>query len=485
MSNVRQAVLFSFATRYSAMIVGLVSAMLVARLLTPEEIGTFAIASAIVMVMSEFRLLGAGMYLVRENELTQDKIMSATGLTILISWGMGLGIWTAAPVIAAFYELEPIKLIFRILSISFFLAPAISIPTALLTRDFRFRQLFVVRICTSITNLSCTIGLITLGYSFYALAWGYTLAVIAEFFLILFYRPQGMPWSPNFRNLGPIAKFGIYNSLAGFFRRGVVTAPDMIIGKMGTTTQVGLFSRGLGFIEFVSQTLMMGVKPVVLPYLSKVQRTGDNVNDAYIAATVLLGGIIWPILAVASVVSLPAIRLFFGDQWDAAAPYATLIAYWAMFRSVHWFSSDLLVAKGKEKLMVLKEGGLFVLYIVGIALAFPSGLSAVAGVFTAVGLVDLVVTTWILTRFVGLQPLKMARAWLPNFLVTVLCWGAAFLIFSNGEFISKGIPNAFWAVAAILPLVWLMMIFVVRHPLKKEVVLFLRWCANRWPRPRS
>jgi O-antigen/teichoic acid export membrane protein len=36
--------------------------MIIARLLTPEEIGTFAIASAIVMIMSEFRLLGAGAY---------------------------------------------------------------------------------------------------------------------------------------------------------------------------------------------------------------------------------------------------------------------------------------------------------------------------------------------------------------------------------------------------------------------------------------
>jgi hypothetical protein len=143
------------------------------------------------------------------------------------------------------------------------------------------------------------------------------------------------------------------------------------------------------------------------------------------------------------------------------------------------------VAKGKEKLMVLKEGGMFAFYVSGIALAFPSGLMAVAGVFTVAGLVDLVLTTWLLTRFVGLQPLRMARSWLPNLAVTALCWGAAWLIFNNGDFVSKGVPNTFWAVAAILPLVWLMVIFMVRHPLKQEVILFLRWFANHWPRPRS
>jgi len=143
MSTVRRAVFFSAATRYGMTLIGLVTTMVIARLLTPAEIGTFAIASAIVMVMSEFRLLGAGVYLVRESELTDEKIRSANGLTVLISWGMGLIIWLIAPSIADLYELASIEVIFKILSVSFFLAPAISIPSALLTREFRDRKSFV------------------------------------------------------------------------------------------------------------------------------------------------------------------------------------------------------------------------------------------------------------------------------------------------------------------------------------------------------
>src|SRR5690554_8055744 len=51
--------------------------------------------------------------------------------------------------------------------------------------------------------------------------------------------------------------------------------------------------------------------------------------------------------------------LFFGDQWLEAAPYASLIAWWAIFRMVHWFSSDLLMARGFEKVMVIKEAVVF------------------------------------------------------------------------------------------------------------------------------
>ncbi len=74
MGSVRRAILFSSVTRYSTRFISLFSAVVIARLLTPEEIGTFAIASAVVMMMSEFRLLGAGAYLIRESELTEGKV---------------------------------------------------------------------------------------------------------------------------------------------------------------------------------------------------------------------------------------------------------------------------------------------------------------------------------------------------------------------------------------------------------------------------
>src|SRR5690606_12248372 len=120
------------------------STMIVARLLTPAEIGTFAIASAIVLIASEFRLLGAGMYLVREQDIPPEKIRSALGLTFLISWGLGLAIFISAPWAAEFYELPDVANIFRILSVSFLLAPYISIPTALLQRNYKFDVLFRV-----------------------------------------------------------------------------------------------------------------------------------------------------------------------------------------------------------------------------------------------------------------------------------------------------------------------------------------------------
>ena len=88
MSNVRSSILFSFAGKYGSKLINLVSTIFIARLLTPTEIGTFAIASSVVMILAEIRLLGAAAYLVREESIDELKIRRAYGITYLMCWGL-------------------------------------------------------------------------------------------------------------------------------------------------------------------------------------------------------------------------------------------------------------------------------------------------------------------------------------------------------------------------------------------------------------
>ncbi|UZD66508.1 oligosaccharide flippase family protein [Marinobacter sp. AN1] len=470
MPSVRQAIVYSSAARYVMSFLGLASSMLVSRLLTPDEIGTFAIASAIVMIMSEFRMLGAGGYLVREEKVTKEKVRSALGLTILVSWGFGIVILVSAWPISILYELPSLALIFSILSLSFFLAPYISIPASLLSRKMNFRVQFKIRFYASLVGFSTTIGLIVMGASYYALALGQTAVAIVSFVMYSKIRPQGMVWLPHFKGISKVASFGAYTSLASLFRKLTVTMPDMIIGKMGTTAQVGMFSRGLGFIQFVSQTIIMGMKPVSLPYLSDVKRAGGDLSFAYTRASVMAGGLIWPVLAVASIVSLPAIRMFFGDQWDAAAPPASMLAYWAMLRVVHLFAGELLTAIHKEKILALKEGVVVFLYFGGIILSFPRGLLAVAVMFVLVAFADLLFTTAVLVRYAQIKSVSFFSAWIRTAILTILCWSVAQLIYMVVSSSSMGMFGALITVAAVLPLIWVSGLFLVGHSLRFEII---------------
>jgi O-antigen/teichoic acid export membrane protein len=470
MSQVRKAVIFSSLTRYSLVLIGLVSTIVVSRLLTPDEIGTFAVASAIVMVISEFRILGAGAYLVREAELTVEKVRAALGLTILISWGLGTLVFISAPFVAEYFDLPPVMTIFRILSLNFFLAPLVSIPFALLTRDLKFNLLFRAQVLGVTTNLFVTVSLIYAGLSYYSLAWGQTSSTVIQFILMtLFIRPDGMSYRPRLKGMREIASLGLFNSLANILRKATVIVPDLVIGKMGTIYQVGIFSRGLGFIQFVSQTLMMGISPVALPYLSGTRREGGDVRFAYRRASVLLGGMVWPALAVGSLASLPAIRLFFGDQWDAAAPLASWLAVWAALRSVHWFSNEVLLAVHHEKIMVFKDALVFVVLLAGIILAFSGGLERIAQIFVLVGILEVALISWVLRVYIDLPSLPFLRAWLPNIMISGGCALTTLGIKQLIDFSEAPPWQPAVLVVLILPPVWVLLLYLAKHPLFSEI----------------
>ena len=474
MVGIRSAILYSMTSKYSMRLLGLVTTMILARLLTPGEIGTFAIASSIVMLLSEFRMLGAGVYLIREKELSDQKIRSSFGLTILISWGLGLAVLISSPFVAQFYGLSELATIFVILSISFFISPYISIPTSLLSRELQYRPLMIAQLLSTLAHMGSTVALVLMGFSYFSLAWGISIAAIVKLLATLYYSPRQMPWMPSFRNMADVVKVGVYSSLTNILKKFQTTAPDLVIGKLGTTTQVGVFSRGMGFVDFVSQTIEMGITPVALPYLSGVRRQGGDVLKAYAKATLLMGSLTWPVLAVASLTSFPAIRLFFGDQWDAAAPIAGILAYWALLRSIHTLSAPLLLAVGQEVAMVIKEAVVFVVFIGGIVLTFPYGLETVAWSLVVASAVNVVLTSWILKRTIGMDVLPFVRAMMPNVVLTFCCWTATYVI---GRFIDFETANPFLSigvVAAILPLVWLAVVMLLKHEIYQELTALLK-----------
>ncbi|AKO52760.1 polysaccharide biosynthesis protein [Marinobacter psychrophilus] len=474
MSKIRRAVVFSSMAQYGVRLVGLVTTMIVARLLTPDEVGTFAIASAIIMLLSEFKLLGAADYLIREPEITDLKIRRALGLTILISWGLGLLALALAMPTAAFYDIPQLAVIFAILSTGLFLAPFISIPMAVVARRFEFRVVLVADIVSSITSLATTVLLINLGFSYYSLAWGYCAKMATQLAVVCLIREFPKYWVPTFSGIAAIARFGIFASLSNLCSRAINIAPDLVIGKMGTTAQVGMFSRGLGFVEFLSGTLQVGVSPVVLPYLSEAKRSGENLSEAYTRATVLLGALVWPVLSVASVASLPVIRIFFGDQWDAAAPIASTLAIWLILRSTHNFANNLFIASGNESLMLIKEailmGSVFGLVI----FSFPMGLQAVAKSFIVLGIFEIILVSSLLTRAVHLKTGPFFLALLPNLMLSVICAASTVAISHFVSFNDEQAWRPVGVIALCLPIVWLVSLKVLRHPLYGEIRLLLK-----------
>ena len=391
MSSIRKAIMYSALGQYSVQIVKFVAVIVLSRIITPEEVGVFAVAGSVSLLATELRSMGVVQFLIRENELNDKKVRTALGVTIAVSWFLGIIIVGVAPSVADFYEEAALRDILWILSITYFLGPFTSVPIALWRRSMQFQAQFVQKFLSAIAGSAFAIALVSLGYSYYGLAIGAVVGLIIELMVAIYLRPAGSVWVPAFSWMGELVKFGMYTTANGLFFRFTQSVPDLVIGKMASMSDVGLFSRGLGMILFVNQIILSAVSPVVLPHLSEVNRSGKSVADAYVRANKLQVVISWPIFAVVGVAAYPIIRVLFGDQWDLAAPLASILAIWVMLTSVHCYATEALIATGGERLVFLTGFVVFIFRFAGVLLTVQYGLEPIAWSIVASGFVEFLI----------------------------------------------------------------------------------------------
>lgn len=477
--SVRKALLFASGSQYLIKVLNFASVIILARILTPEELGIFAIATSVVMIVTEFRLLGTTNYLVREEHITKELIRTGIGLTVLISWTLGMSVFLLAPSIGRFYELDSLVYIFRILSISFFFAPFISVTSSILTRELKFDQLMYVNVAVQVIKIVASVVLIMMGYSYLGLAWAIVISTLFEVIIYRFIKPDIVSWKPLFKNFKPIIRFGVYSSLTNIMSRFEAAASDIIIGKAGTPTQVAIFSRGAGFLNFISELVTAGVWQVALPHLSQVKRSGGDLATAYIRASLLLGAVVWPVLAVAGLASYPAIILIFGEQWIASVPIVSIMTGWAIFKAMHALSSSLFYSSGYEKLLLKKQTIVFVGTILAMVGSVSYGLTAIAWAMVGLGIFDFLVSSWALKKVINLSIFQFIKMMSPNFILITSCFCAALIIDFVIDFQTFFPLYSFLILATIMPVVWLFTVWWIKHPIFSELKPIFQFAKNK------
>jgi O-antigen/teichoic acid export membrane protein len=469
MTKVRRALKFSIITTHLENILSLIGIVIVARLLTPDELGLFAIAGSLVIIANSLRTFGVGNYIVKKETLKSSDIKSALGLNIIVSISLGVIIALSAYPLELFYEKNDLSLLILILSVPFFVSAYSANGIALLTRDFKFDAIFKIGIATQLSGLVITIILVYLGFSYFALAIASALQSIINVIMISLLSPSTMEWVPRFKGLKRIAKFGFYVTVSNLCLRLNLIFPDLIIGKMGTPSMVAYYSRGLGLINYLHTALAQGIMQVALPYFTENKKHGMSVEGSYIKATTLINGLLLPAFVVASVISEPLVLFAFGDQWDASTQLVALLCFWAFFNNMHPLISTLLIAEGHEKLLFYINLTFAFITAFVIVISFPYGLSMIAKCMIGVSFVYFVTVTILLNMYLNFSIKNFLQSQIKNVLICIGCYFVSLPVTQHNMY-SESV-NSIKLLLLLLAsgITWMSLLFALKHPLSIEI----------------
>lgn len=465
MSRVGRSLLLSAADSYIGTALQLVSTAVIARLLTPAQIGVFAVAAVFAALATMFRDFGVAEYMIQERELTREKIAAATTLQIGASWLMFLAMYFGAPAVAVFYRNAEIEQAMRVIAFNFALIPFGAVSMAYYRRELNFAPNLISNLAGSVVGFAVSITLALTGAGTMSLAWASLASTAAVVGAALGFRPAGLPLLPGWRGVGEVFHFSKFASGIYIFSQVGRGAPEMIIGRTHGVVEVALFSRASGLVELFHRVAMRPVTRVCMPYFAQSERSGGSRVAAYTISVTYLTAVGWPALFALVLAAEVAIRVIYGPQWGASVPLARILCIACAVELVHILAREALLATGQASTANRLQIGLLALQASGLLLVVPYGLEGAAWGLLAAATAGLLLSQRALRRGIGLTWRDTVGACLPNLPLALMSIVPLAIVLRMNV---GGAAGHVWigvAGAASTLLAWLISLRLVRHPL--------------------
>jgi O-antigen/teichoic acid export membrane protein len=468
MADLRRSLVINFFSTSGAALLQFIVSIILARILSPSEIGIYSMTAVVVNLGHVFRDFGVTNYIQREKELTPDKLRSVTGVVFTTSWIIAIVLLLASGWIGEWFREPRLVPVMRVLAVGFFFIPFGSITNSLLARNFEAKKEAVLwAIGTGSFCISCIV-LAKMGFGSMALAYANLINIIACGIGCAFMRPKDLPWLPSFKHWREVAHFGVgslLSSCAGSLNNAV---PDLLLGKLGSPRLVGLLSRANSTVTIFTYIAGSTVNYGAVAYLAQTYHRGDSLAPTLSRATALLTGVGWAALLLTAILGHDIVLALYGPSWLEAVPAIPALTLAAAVGMMYHYVPMAVTAIGRPYLStvpimvsVLTRIGFGVLLFNG-SLAHFAWALCLATIVTApiIGLQQ--------TRHLGYPTSVMLRTLAPSALVA-LGTGAA------GYLLQLVLPSTLPALARLLimlvPLaaVWYLLLRVTRHVLVDEV----------------
>lgn len=467
--STRRSLLFSFLDRYASLAISVVSSMVIARLLTPADIGVFSVTMVLLMFLNTVRDMGAGQYLVQEKELTTERIRAVWAVQLGLGLGLGCLVLLASYPVSVFYDEPRMRDIMLVVALNYAINPFGSLTYAWNMREMRFDIIALIRFSATAAGAVISAVLAWKGFGPISLALGNLASTLVNALMSTFFRPVHFPWLPGLREVKRVLKFGSQMTATDILNTMATGAPELILGKLQGMTSTGLYSRANGLVSMVGKLLIEASYSVAIGLFAKHARENDHFTEPFAKALAYVTALAWPACLFIALLAQPIVRLLYGSQWDDAVELTRLLAIAAMFHGVVAICLAGLVASGNATKILKTTVFCTLTTIIAAAVGSINGLFGIGLAITIVAAFNAVVWLGVTGSVVGIPTnslvLLFAKSGVVAMASTVGPW-VAVVVFGwhpNQSLMPLVIGACFAAIG------WLVAIATINHPIFEEL----------------
>jgi PST family polysaccharide transporter len=374
------------------------SVLTLARLVSPEDHGLFAMAATLFGALTLFRDLGLGTAAVQAPALTD------TQRTALFWAGGGLGVILcvamlgASRAVAAFYAAPSLVPLLAVMSVAFVFIGAGGFMRAQLLRELQFDAANRIETWSVVVGTVVMIAIGALGGGAYAFA-GFLVSSEAVATLLAWraqrWRPAGPPRWSCLRSLLPTGGAVTVHQMLSYLLQQLDT---IVIGRLFGSHPLGLYNRANQLLALPHLYVAAPLGQVLLASLSRIP-VGSAEFSRHAWSTVnTVAHLVLPLFAVCLVLPAETVRVVLGPQWPEAAPLIQVLAAGGLAAAISALAYAVSVAAGAAGRLVGAALLALPFTVLAIALGARSGVLGIATGLAAVNIALALPRAWWLLR---------------------------------------------------------------------------------------
>ena len=470
--TIRRALSVTAVAEAVAFAANLITVIIISRLLTPEEIGIFSVAVAVIGLAHIFRDFGVTQYVVQADSISNNDLRATFTVALGISWSIALALLLVSQPFGQFYASNEVGEVLMLLAAVFLVAPFGAPIQSLLLRERAFETLAIIGIACTLVSATVTLVAVVLGESYRSMAWGAIAQHLTRAVLANYYRPGHLFLIPSLAGASKILRFGGLSTVATLTNQAGDSGPDLIVGRTLGFSEVAFLSRALGVRRMSVDNLLRIVARVHFPHFAQRVRDGEHPANLFCSAAHYTLAIHVPLLAMLALLAEPLIIFMFGEQWNRSALIATIICIGSILVAPYVLYGNSLTASGHLVQYVISQLIIQATKLMTFALSLWLTLEQVIIALVFAYLFEAIISHYTLRHTYGPGIQRLFAEVFPTIALTVSTLAGPVLVgtaisFSVASEISLFIELILMSALGVAG--WIVGIFVIRHELRHDI----------------
>jgi O-antigen/teichoic acid export membrane protein len=336
----------SVALQYGNGALQITAAIILARLLAPEDFGLVAIVTVLTSfapLLIDFGLLDAT---TQRATITPGQVSGLFWVSTGIGVAVAVVVAACGPLIASLYDEPRLQPIALCTAMTFVLSGVSNQHMALLRRAMRFAKIGQIQFLSTLAGIVVAVVLAMRGHGYWALV----LRPFTNSFCVVVLAWTACRWRPGAPtfddDVKSMIRFGLH--VVGFTVTYTLSrAVDRIaLGLFCRTEQVGYFQNAVNLYENSIITALNQMHAVGSVALRRLQSNPAALRQKYEAALSTLAFFAMPLAAILSVTAEDLTVILLGGKWRVAGSLLTIIALRGIFDVVEGSQGWLHLATG-------------------------------------------------------------------------------------------------------------------------------------------